>query len=251
MKNDLLASGNILIIFAHLDDEFAIAPLIKLLTKNRFSITVLFCAERLDNSHKQREIRRKESCKSMQSMGVHESRIIYLNNYFPVEDCRLYKASKEIYFFIDDLCINNDVKKILTLAYEGGNPDHDCLAILVDKYCSNRNILPFFFPAYNYQHNMLFPFSVLKPLKTQTTFCRHFEIKYFSWFSSLRIAFIYKSEVLAFLKIIPFLIIKTFFSKKIHYFNILILNSVNWEKSLSLNRYNVELNNILKEISII
>ena len=54
-----------LVILAHLDDEFAISPIIKRIARrNPKNIKIIYCAERLQDSIKLRQIRRDEIVRS-------------------------------------------------------------------------------------------------------------------------------------------------------------------------------------------
>ena len=223
-----------LIILAHVDDEFAIAPIIKKITNlNSKNIRVLFCAERIKNNNLKREIRRKESIKSLALLGCDESKIDYLNNYFLIDDRYLYRSALNIYLHIQDLIKKFNFTQILTLNYEGGHPDHDSLAILVDKFAKDHFIKKYFFPAYNNRRDFLMPLSVFKPLKTQNYFFKSTELERYCWKESLLIAFIYKSEWKAFIKLFPFILLKLISSRKIYYSEVLDLDSVNWYESFS------------------
>lgn len=70
-------SERILVVLPHLDDEFAIAPLIKQLTKFNNNIKVLYCAKRRLTSEKRQLRRRIESKISLNYLGIKE-KILYL-----------------------------------------------------------------------------------------------------------------------------------------------------------------------------
>ena len=70
----------ILVVLPHLDDEFAIAPLIKKLTKFNKNIKVLFCAERRLTSKKRQLRRRIESKISLKYLGIRDKNIIFMND---------------------------------------------------------------------------------------------------------------------------------------------------------------------------
>ena len=83
-----------LVILAHIDDEFAISPIIKKITNiNPENIKVLFCAERMKDTSSLRKKRRDESIMSLSLLGCKAANISYLNNYFFVDDLKLYNAS--------------------------------------------------------------------------------------------------------------------------------------------------------------
>ena len=192
MKNDKIFSKNTLIVLPHLDDEFALAPIIKYFK----STTIIYCCERLNDTIEKRNRRRKENFKALSSLGLKLNKSIYLNNYFPVDDLKLFESSKNIFEFLNKYIVDSEqmFEQIVTLNLEGGHPDHDALALIVDKVSNKLSISKLFIPAYNNERSFLFiPLSVFKPLNSQKTFFDKYKLPIFSWISSLKIALIYKS----------------------------------------------------------
>lgn len=241
-----------IVILAHIDDEFAISPIIKKIANNNpKNIKIIYCAERNNQSLLSRQIRREESIKSMSLLGVDKKNIEYLNNYFLINDLNLYFSVQNIYFFLKNLMNEFDYKQILTLNYEGGNPDHDALAILVDKFSKNYAKIAIFFPAYNSRKTLGLPLSVFKPLRKQESDFSVMKIGFFCWIDTLKISFIYKSEWKAFIKLLPFIFLNFISSDSIYYSNSIDLKSVNWRKSLSFRIYKsdfMEIKNSIKNI---
>ena len=233
-----------LVILPHLDDEFAIFPILKLLHKNILSdLKIIYCSERNDKK-KQILKRRKNNIKSLSFFKIKPESIIYLNDYFEVIDNLLINSYKNIFKFIENLCLNNFYSQIITLNLEGGHPDHDTVALIVDKIGKKLNMNAYFFPAYNYRNTLFIPYSVLRPLKSQEDYSIKINLNYFFWIDLLRIALIYQTERKAFIKLLPFLIYKSLFSNKIEFFDHISLSYLEWEKSLSLRRYKLEFKDI-------
>lgn len=233
-----------LIILPHLDDEFAITPILNIFSENSNidKIKILYCCERRTgknarNYHK----RRTENLKALELFNIKKNQIIYLNDFCFSDDLELRKNSYKINNYINKIFENFNFSQALTLSYEGGHPDHDALAIIVKKFAKTKKLNMFFFPAYNYERNFVFPFTILKPLKSQKNIFKYFPLSKFCWFNSLRISLIYKSEYKAFLKLIPFLIYKTLFSDGIYISNIIDVDLVDWDKSLCNKRYKKKL----------
>ena len=195
-------------------------------------------------------MRRNECFSSMKLFGINSNDIIFLNDSFIVNDCILYKSSNMIYKYIYDLHKQYNFKKIFTLALEGGHPDHDALALLVDKFSKKNKVNSYFFPAYNSDKYLFFPYSVLKPLNTCSSFAKFIKIPSIYWLYSLRVALKYKTETKALIKIIPFILLKIIHSQKIFFFKSTNKSLILWEKSLTVKRYNVILKEILDQISI-
>lgn len=241
-----------LVILPHLDDEFALVPLIRDFIKfNLDNIKFVFCAER--NNGKKEDIykRRCENLKSLELLGYKDKEILYLNDYFIVDDLKLYKSAQQINEFLIDYYKKSNFKQIITLNFEGGHPDHDALAMLISKFKQGRNINSFFVPAYNYQKTFLIPFSAFKPLNSQREKFFSKSFKYFCWAKCLKIAFLYRTERKAFIKLFPFIILKALLSKKIYLTSDIDICSVSKRQSFTNKRYNVSYNEIFKSIEAI
>lgn len=233
-----------LIILPHLDDEFALTPILNIFLENSNidKVKILYCCERRTGKNAKNYFkRRRENLKALELFNIKKNQIIYLNDFCFSDDLELRKNSYKIKNYINKIFENFNFSQALTLSYEGGHPDHDALAIIVKNFAKNKKINTFFFPAYNYERNFVFPFTILKPLKSQKNIFKYFSLSKFCWFNSLRISLIYKSEYKAFLKLIPFLIYKTLFSDGIYISNIIDVDLVDWDKSLCNKRYKQKL----------
>ena len=232
-------SKKICVILPHLDDEFAIAPLIKKLVKfNDFK--VIFCTERRQTPLINQNRRRKESESSLNYLGIKYKDIFYLNDHFLVDDMTIHLSKAIIYDYLSKM--NNFFKFdiIFTLNLEGGHPDHDSLSLLVNKFSEKEKIKAYYFPAYNSRRNLIiFPFSILRPLQSQEYFFQKEIIKPFCWMDSVIVAFNYVSEWKAMIKIIPFIILKILTSNFIFFTEKIEFESINWDKSLTCSRYKV------------
>jgi len=239
-KNIISFKKKTLVILAHIDDEFALSPIIKKITKiNSDNIKILFCAERLNDSLRIRNKRRSESLSSLSLLGCKVSNIYYLNNYFLIDDLTLYKSFSDIYSYLKEFKKSFDFKQIFTLNFEGGHPDHDSLALLIDKFSTNYSINKFFFPAYNNRKSFGIPLSLFRPLRSQEFFFSSIDFNFFCWKESILIAFIYKTEWKAFIKLLPFILYNYFFLHRVYFTNSIKLDSVIWSKSFSSRIYKV------------
>ena len=109
---------NNLIVLPHLDDEFALIPVIDLLVKqNKDNLSFIYCAERND---KKKFKRRSENLAYLKHLGVEINKVTYLNDFFSVEDLKLYKSSKNILAFIEKYILENEIRNIFSLTLEGG-----------------------------------------------------------------------------------------------------------------------------------
>lgn len=238
-----------LILLPHLDDEFAISPILtNIISKAGKNYKFIFFAERNNESKKIRQIRREECIKSLNLFGVNRSEIIFINDHLDVDDLKIYKKTNEIKTYLTEYHQKNTIYKIYTLNLEGGHPDHDSLALIVDKFCTDLNIKKYFLPSYNSRRTLFFPLSVLRPLKSQLGYFKTKKINIFDWYSSIKIAYVYKSERSAFLKLLPFLVIKTLFSCQVYLTSKINIETVDWENSLTKKRYKVDINSILQKV---
>ena len=241
-----------LVILPHLDDEFALAPLIKKI--NVFSkkeLYIIYCAERNQSKELDKK-RRRESVKSLKILGCNVENITYLNDFFKVDDLKLHETSMKIYIFLTGFLREKNIDQIITLNFEGGHPDHDSLALITRKISNtNININSFYVPAYNGGRFPIFPVSVFQPLKSQDKYFYKEHYGCFPWFDALLIALQYKSERRAFMKLMPFIIFKAIFSRSIYISQKINIESVNWKNSLCLRRYSIDRNDILGKIDSI
>ena len=240
-----------LVILPHLDDEFALSPVLyDIHLKSKGSFKIIFCAERNKNSKKNRIKRRKETINSMKFFNIDVEDIIFLNDKIFVEDLKLINSCAKIYDYLTNFYLKHSINKIYTLNLEGGHPDHDALAILIDNFSKEFSIKKYFFPAYNHGKTFLFiPLRVLKPLNSQISKIKKKKINSFKWFTSLYVAFQYKSEAKAFLKLLPFLFINSLFSREIYISNRINIESIDWDKSLTHKIYGVDIVNLKKIIN--
>lgn len=241
-----------LIILPHLDDEFAITPLLKEMSKNKSNpIKLIYCSERIKSSYRNQKKRRLDNKRSLKLFGIDINQVIYLNDFLQVEDNFLYKKNLKVFNFLKKLLEEERFNQVFTLNFEGGHPDHDQLAIIISNLERLYKFKAFYFPAYNAGSNLFCPFSVLRPLKSQEDLSKHIQLKRFCWGLSIKVALTYSTERFAFLMLFPTLLFKTFFSKSISYFDQIDIFSVIWEKSLSYKRYNLPYSEIEKLIDSI
>jgi len=238
-----------LVILPHLDDEFAIVPIVKKFASlKRSNLKFIYCAER-NESNLLKTKRRRENIKALDFLGCSKAQVVYLNDYFPVDDLKLFQAAPTIYDFLANFIKRAQIKQIITLNFEGGHPDHDALALVVQKFTEKyESISPFFVPAYNYRKTMFFPVSVFRPLITQQDFFNKESYSVFVWIDALKVAFFYSTERHAFIKLIPFIVCKALFSRSIYLASRFDVNTVDWSKSLSLRRYCVNKYDVINEI---
>jgi hypothetical protein len=145
--------------------------------------------------------------------------------------------------------VANNFKQIITLNLEGGHPDHDSLALIIEKLSDNdKSLRTFFVPAYNSRRTIVIPVSVFRPLKAQKRFFIKEYYSLFIWLDALKIAFTYTSERSAFIKLLPFIIFNSIFSRSIYVSEKINIETIEWNESLSFKRYAVSKHDIMKKI---
>ena len=72
----------------------------------------------------------------------------------------------------------------------------------------------------------------------------HLKAYKFCWLINLKLALVYSTEKSTFVLLMPFLIYKSLFSKRIIFFDHINISKVNWKNSLSFTRYKVELHKL-------
>ena len=238
-----------LVILPHLDDEFVLVPIIKAITSHsRKNITFIYCAERNGSISLKRQ-RRDENIKAIGVFGCKKDQVIYLNDHFIVDDLKLIEAAMDIYDFINAFLNKTNIKQLITLNFEGGHPDHDALALIVQKASSKSTLInSFFVPAYNYRKTFMLPVSVFRPLSTQKNLFTREVHSLFIWIDAVKIAIAYPSEKRAFVKLLPFIIYKAIFSRSIYIASTIDTKSVDWSQSLCLTRYSIEMLYITSKI---
>lgn len=232
------SEDELIILLPHLDDEFAFIPFLNSIASNKIKFTYIFCAERLKDPEIKRKKRRQECIKSISELRQNKYDIFFLNDFFPVEDLKLYLASKEIFSFILKKAKVINLKTIVTSNLEGGHPDHDALALIANEIQVRHNFKTKYFPLYNSRKTLgILPVSVLRPLESQMPSALKFSLDKFCWMPALRLIFIYKTEISAFMKIGPFILFKAIFSNTYYCFTEIDEKTVSWEGSLSATRY--------------
>ena len=177
---------NTLIILPHLDDEFALVPVIEKLAKGGASkVIFIYCSERISSTIELQKERRRNNLISLSTLGFNKPEIIYLNDFFIVEDNYLYKSAKAIREYLNNYINENNFNQILTLNFEGGHPDHDQLALIVNDIKATHKIDLYYFPAYNHRRNLFLPYSALKPLKKQEQYEIEEKLENFCWIKNI------------------------------------------------------------------
>ncbi len=230
-----------LFILPHLDDEFALAPLINtFVDTKKDNCFFLYCAEEIFNPNRHK--RRAEALAVIEYFDISINNVLFLNDYFCTQTRKLYEVFHNAKSLIENYIKKWQIKQIVTLGFEGGHPDHDVMAILVNNLKTKLNLIVYYAPAYSkYAFGPLFIIQVCRPLPTQKHLYQRYSIKMYDWLIALKIAFFYRSQLKTFLKLVPFILPLVFFRHYIYLSNKLEISSVDWHRSLSNLRYDTDI----------
>jgi len=139
-----------LFVFAHQDDEVAIAPRI---AREAAAGTHVVCAFLTDGGAP--AVRDAESLAVLESLGVRD--VIFVG----LPEGRLVEHLEEAF-----QAIGGDPDEIITLAWEGGHQDHDAAHLVALALAIARGVRCIEFPLY---HGKRRPYRVLAPLRIGET----------------------------------------------------------------------------------
>jgi LmbE family N-acetylglucosaminyl deacetylase len=146
-----LTSGRTLVLVAHPDDEAIISGILLQRIRNAFVVFATdgspqdkYFWQPYGSRERYAEIRRKEAADAMDAVGVADYDFLQL-----AEDQELFRnlpdAATRFRTFVQSFRPGT----ILTSAYEGGHPDHDCCAFLAAVTGRSLQISVFEAPLYN------------------------------------------------------------------------------------------------------
>ena len=139
-----------LIIVAHPDDEcIGAGALLQRIPET----ALVFCTDggprdryfwdKYGSRERYSEVRRQEAEKAAKIIGVATIRIL------PIVDQELYLHLREARSILTAILKEFRPRALLTMAYEGGHPDHDCCAYLGNRIGAEQNLPVWEFPIYH------------------------------------------------------------------------------------------------------
>lgn len=136
-------------ILAHQDDEVAIAPLLKFEVNRGHVVRVFYATDGATKSAS--TVRRcSESIAALQSIGVAPEQVVFLGADLGVGDGTLMTNLPRVYAALQQSLIGTPVRRIYTLAWEGGHADHDAAHLLALAFGKQHGIADIAqFPIYN------------------------------------------------------------------------------------------------------
>ncbi|MDH4023410.1 MAG: PIG-L family deacetylase [Gammaproteobacteria bacterium] len=130
--------GVVLVLLAHQDDEVAFSPIIALVRAQGRPLRVVYLTN--GGARSQTPARRAaESERALAALGVPRSEIRFLGTDLSIPDGELFRHFPSSYSALLDDCRDiHDLGAVLTLAWEGGHPDHDATHVLAMKLARER-----------------------------------------------------------------------------------------------------------------
>lgn len=158
--------GTVLILLAHQDDEIAFSQLIAMVREQGRPVRVVYLTN--GGAGPQAPARRAaESVRALAALGVPRSAIRFLGTDLSIPDGELLRHFESAYRALLEDCRGiGDLGALVTLAWEGGHPDHDAAHVLAIKLARERGVddrtwqVPFYRAA---DHGPPF-FSMFAPL---------------------------------------------------------------------------------------
>lgn len=205
-------------IFSHQDDEIGLLNHIQDSKKKFIKTKIFYLTNGSINKtiNKNRlQLRDKESIKALKKLGVKKREIIFLGRKLNVNVYQLINNLDIIYKSLKKFLknIKGDIE-IYTHANEGGNIDHDCCFYIVKKMMNElKNIKKSFqFHLYNSYKMPSILYNVMYPLKkNENKITTLINLKQKILY--IKILFIYKSQILIWFGLYPFIIKKIIFNE--------------------------------------
>jgi len=125
--------GAVLVLLAHQDDEIAFAPIIALAREQGRHVRVVYLTNGGARSQTP-ALRAAESARALVTLGVPQSEIRFLGTDLSIPDGELFRHFPAAYAALRHDCRGiREIGVLLTLAWEGGHPDHDAVHVLAMK----------------------------------------------------------------------------------------------------------------------
>jgi LmbE family N-acetylglucosaminyl deacetylase len=199
-------SSNILCILAHQDDEYVLSSRIRHETADHSNIKVMYLTDGSCNVDSGK--RNRECIKALHELKVDTNDIIFLGNENSIKDTKLCYHLSDIYPKILEFSKNNNINKIFTLSYEGGNPDHDSCYLISLALAKELKIIEntFQFPIYNSNSMPYKLFRVMTCVNDRAVIVR--KLNFYEAFKSAFLFRYYKSQWKSWIGLAPEAIFK-------------------------------------------
>lgn len=139
----------VLVILAHPDDEVAIAPLLEAEVARGETVVVLFATDGATRSVPASR-RCSESSVALRSIGISKDHITFLGVEIGVADGSLMTQLPRAYAALNQQFTGTPIRRLYTLAWEGGHTDHDAVHLLALAFAKSNGVAQVAqFPIYN------------------------------------------------------------------------------------------------------
>jgi N-acetylglucosamine malate deacetylase 1 len=153
--------GGVLLLLAHFDDEFFFSPVIE---EAVGAGRPVYCVYTTDSRGYgvPSEIRKRESLRALESLGVPESSVMCVGVQSGIADGMAFRCLPQMHRAVGEAVSGLDITEIYVLAWEGGHPDHDAThlaAVALARELGVRRLLEC--PAYSAYQARILPFRVM------------------------------------------------------------------------------------------
>jgi len=203
---------DVVIVFAHPDDEFAVFPWIERLHAAGGRIACLWLTDGGWGGQDCR-IRMQESREVLASMGLPADDLRFVGSEWQVPDGELDQRMAAVDAQLQALAPHfHRFQEVWMPAWEGGHSDHDATHLLATRFATTIGARPWQFPLY---HGEGLPgpwFRVLSPLAANGPFRTLVTTAAERW-RSVRRCLAYRSQRKSFLGLLPFYILRLLSSR--------------------------------------
>ncbi len=195
-----MSKKTVIYILPHNDDEIFVIPKIREDLKNQNNLIFFYLMKD--------ERRLNESITFLTGLGVKQENIISLGKKLNIHDGSVYLHLSPLFNeFCHQLKQLGTINEIICPAYEGGHHDHDATSVLARRLAKEFSSQVVEFYLYNGYgtsgkfYNVAFPINVKKAYLLSYRFIDRVSLFF--------VPFIYRSQLLAMLGLLPFLFFKS------------------------------------------
>lgn len=203
---------DVVLFFAHPDDEFAVFPWIERLHQSGGRVCCLWLTDG-GGGGQDPHVRMEESRQVLGNMGVAAEDMQFVGYEWQVPDGEMDQHMARIQARLEALAPRFDrFEEVWMPAWEGGHPDHDATHLLAHRFATMIGATPFQFSLY---HGQGLPgpwFRVLAPLASNGP-CRTLVTTVRERWRSVRSCLSYRSQLKSFVGLLPFYILRLLSSR--------------------------------------
>jgi LmbE family N-acetylglucosaminyl deacetylase len=161
---------HVLFVLAHQDDEVMISPRLAREAEAGHRVHCVFLTNGRGVRGVPPAVRDEESSRILASLGVTRADVHFAGTARDIDDLRLIDHLDEALGLLEDAVGSQPIRRIFTLAWEGGHPDHDAVHAIALAFAARRGLLgrTWQFPAYHGRNLPWKLFRVVTPLQRGT-----------------------------------------------------------------------------------